>query len=39
MLRIMDARSSDSGLYICTATNEAGIANQPFILDVFGNLY
>ncbi|VDK82636.1 unnamed protein product [Litomosoides sigmodontis] len=35
ILRIMDARSSDSGLYICVAVNEAGIAQQAFTLEVF----
>ncbi|EFO26419.1 hypothetical protein LOAG_02064 [Loa loa] len=35
MLRITDARSSDSGLYVCLATNEAGTAQQAFTLEVF----
>uniref|UniRef100_A0A0R3RPP0 Hemicentin-1 n=1 Tax=Elaeophora elaphi TaxID=1147741 RepID=A0A0R3RPP0_9BILA len=35
VLRIMDTRSSDSGLYICVATNEAGTAQQAFTLEVF----
>ncbi|VDO33171.1 unnamed protein product [Onchocerca flexuosa] len=35
MLRITDARSSDSGLYVCVATNEAGTAQQAFTLEVF----
>ncbi|CAG9531888.1 unnamed protein product [Cercopithifilaria johnstoni] len=34
-LRIMDARSSDSGLYICLATNEAGTTQQAFTLEAF----
>ncbi|KAL3989826.1 Immunoglobulin I-set domain family protein [Acanthocheilonema viteae] len=35
ILRIMDTRSSDSGLYVCVATNEAGTAQQAFTLEVF----
>ncbi|KAM3729101.1 Hemicentin-2 [Dirofilaria immitis] len=35
MLRITDARSSDSGLYVCVATNEAGTAQQAFTLEVY----
>uniref|UniRef100_A0A183D613 Ig-like domain-containing protein n=1 Tax=Gongylonema pulchrum TaxID=637853 RepID=A0A183D613_9BILA len=37
VLRILDARSSDSGLYVCVATNEAGTAQQAFTLEVLGN--
>lgn len=39
MLRITDARSSDSGLYVCMATNEAGTAQQAFTLEVFGSIF
>ncbi|VIO88235.1 Uncharacterized protein BM_BM11652 [Brugia malayi] len=35
ILKIIDSRSSDSGLYVCIATNEAGIAQQAFTLEVF----
>uniref|UniRef100_A0A915PUW8 Hemicentin-1 n=1 Tax=Setaria digitata TaxID=48799 RepID=A0A915PUW8_9BILA len=35
VLRITDARSSDSGLYVCVATNEAGTAQQAFTLEIF----
>ncbi|VDN03058.1 unnamed protein product [Thelazia callipaeda] len=33
-LRLPDVRSSDSGLYVCMATNEAGSAQQAFTLEV-----
>nr|CDJ97202.1 Immunoglobulin I-set and Immunoglobulin domain containing protein [Haemonchus contortus] len=34
MLIITDVRSSDSGIYVCEATNEAGIARQAYTLEV-----
>ena len=36
MLKVIDARSSDSGIYVCVATNEAGIDQQAFTLEVLG---
>uniref|UniRef100_A0A915CW05 Ig-like domain-containing protein n=1 Tax=Ditylenchus dipsaci TaxID=166011 RepID=A0A915CW05_9BILA len=34
MLKIIDTRSSDSGIYVCVATNEAGTDQQAFTLEV-----
>ncbi|VDO31478.1 unnamed protein product [Haemonchus placei] len=36
MLIITDVQSSDSGIYVCEATNEAGIARQAYTLEVLG---
>ena len=33
-LKVIDARSSDSGIYVCVATNEAGTDQQAFTLEV-----
>lgn len=33
-LKIIDARSSDSGIYICVAKNEAGVDQQAFTLEI-----
>ncbi|CAJ0933472.1 unnamed protein product, partial [Mesorhabditis belari] len=33
-LKVVDARSSDSGIYVCQATNEAGTAQQAYTLEV-----
>ncbi|KAK6060663.1 immunoglobulin I-set domain protein [Cooperia oncophora] len=35
-LSIIEARSSDSGIYVCEATNEAGTARQAYTLEVLG---
>lgn len=34
VLKIIDARSSDSGIYICVAKNEAGADQQAFTLEI-----
>uniref|UniRef100_A0A1I7X454 Hemicentin-1 n=1 Tax=Heterorhabditis bacteriophora TaxID=37862 RepID=A0A1I7X454_HETBA len=34
ILTIIEARSSDSGIYVCAATNEAGTAQQAYTLEV-----
>ncbi|KAI1722964.1 immunoglobulin i-set domain-containing protein [Ditylenchus destructor] len=34
VLKIIDTRSSDSGIYVCVATNEAGTDQQAFTLEV-----
>ncbi|NP_001360633.1 Ig-like domain-containing protein [Caenorhabditis elegans] len=34
MLTIIEARSLDSGIYLCSATNEAGSAQQAYTLEV-----
>lgn len=33
-LKVIDTRSSDSGIYVCVATNEAGTDQQAFTLEV-----
>ncbi|KAL3123123.1 hypothetical protein niasHT_005056 [Heterodera trifolii] len=33
-LKVIDTRSSDSGIYVCEATNEAGTDQQAFTLEV-----
>nr|CAD2157874.1 unnamed protein product [Meloidogyne enterolobii] len=33
-LKVVDVRSSDSGIYVCVATNEAGTDQQAFTLEV-----
>ncbi|CAJ0583049.1 unnamed protein product, partial [Mesorhabditis spiculigera] len=33
-LKVVDSRSSDSGIYVCSATNEAGQAQQAYTLEV-----
>lgn len=35
-LMVVEARSSDSGIYVCSATNEAGTSQQAYTLDVLG---
>ncbi|KAJ1352359.1 hypothetical protein KIN20_008682 [Parelaphostrongylus tenuis] len=34
MLTVIEARSSDSGIYVCSATNEAGSEQQAYTLEV-----
>ncbi|ETN72168.1 immunoglobulin I-set domain protein, partial [Necator americanus] len=34
VLNVIEARSSDSGIYVCAATNEAGTAQQAYTLEV-----
>ncbi|WKY14383.1 hypothetical protein Q1695_000157 [Nippostrongylus brasiliensis] len=34
VLTVIEARSSDSGIYVCEATNEAGTARQAYTLEV-----
>ncbi|CAI4229366.1 unnamed protein product [Auanema sp. JU1783] len=34
VLNVFEARSSDSGIYVCTATNEAGTAQQAYTLEI-----
>lgn len=34
VLKIIDTRSSDSGIYVCVATNEAGNDQQAFTLEI-----
>ena len=34
-LKVVDVRSSDSGIYVCVATNEAGTDQQAFTLLVW----
>ncbi|KHN71012.1 Hemicentin-2 [Toxocara canis] len=34
VLKVIETRSSDSGIYVCVATNEAGTAQQAFTLEV-----
>ncbi|KHJ98435.1 immunoglobulin I-set domain protein [Oesophagostomum dentatum] len=36
VLNVIEARSSDSGIYVCAATNEAGTAQQAYTLEVLG---
>ncbi len=35
-LSVLETRSSDSGIYVCVATNEAGTAQQAYTLEVLG---
>lgn len=37
--QVVDARSSDSGIYVCVATNEAGTAQQAYTLEVLGRRF
>ncbi|VDK53323.1 unnamed protein product [Anisakis simplex] len=37
ILTVIETRSSDSGIYVCVATNEAGTTQQAFTLEVLGN--
>lgn len=39
VLKIIDTRSSDSGIYVCVATNEAGTDQQAFTLEVLSELF
>uniref|UniRef100_A0A0K0D158 Ig-like domain-containing protein n=1 Tax=Angiostrongylus cantonensis TaxID=6313 RepID=A0A0K0D158_ANGCA len=34
ILTVIEARSSDSGIYVCSATNEAGSEQQAYTLEV-----
>ncbi|TKR80918.1 hypothetical protein L596_014894 [Steinernema carpocapsae] len=34
VLKVIDTRTADSGIYVCVATNEAGIDQQAFTLEV-----
>lgn len=34
ILKIIDTHSSDSGIYVCVATNEAGTDQQAFTLEI-----
>ncbi|VDL71890.1 unnamed protein product [Nippostrongylus brasiliensis] len=38
VLTVIEARSSDSGIYVCEATNEAGTARQAYTLEVLVSL-
>lgn len=38
VLKIIDTRSSDSGIYVCVATNEAGTDQQAFTLEVLSKI-
>lgn len=33
-MQVIDTRSSDSGIYVCVATNEAGADQQAFTLEI-----
>ena len=35
-LTVIEVRSSDSGIYVCQATNEAGTTQQAYTLEVLG---
>lgn len=36
MLSVLEARSSDSGIYVCEAVNEGGRAQQAYTLEILG---